>query len=297
MGSWSDKRSAGFTIVELLVVIAVIGALVGLLLPALAAVRASSKKTQEMNHLRQINSAWNLYGSQNNDAAMPGYMDAGVQQAWNLKYKYPDGNPIPEINAATWTWRLLPFMSYSGDTVLGYLDQADPDLVRDTNLVSQNPAFGYNALFIGGWWDMQAGSSGQEPTQRYGTFNVVARGISNANSNMVVFCSSAVLPTGIHKDMREEVPGSHYVVPPLLRNEMQWQSAASTFGAGFPAPPIGGNDPSVLQTYSQEPVPVGRHKWQAAVLFGDGRTQLVVPGTLADMRKWAYRATTLNYTF
>jgi prepilin-type N-terminal cleavage/methylation domain-containing protein/prepilin-type processing-associated H-X9-DG protein len=56
-----ETRPLGYTLVELLVVIAVIGVLVALLLPAVQAAREAARRAECQNHLRQIGIAFHAY--------------------------------------------------------------------------------------------------------------------------------------------------------------------------------------------------------------------------------------------
>lgn len=96
-GSSEGRQRTAFTLIELLLVLAILGALIGLLLPGIAKVRESASRTACRNNLRQFGLA--VYGYQDDHHG-----------------RFPPGgryNPVDDSNngdKGSWLVYLLPYM-------------------------------------------------------------------------------------------------------------------------------------------------------------------------------------------
>ena len=89
------KSRPGFTIIELLVVVTIIGILTGLMLPGLRWARESARTITCVSNLRQIVMAWQIYADNNGGIACPSYyFQGGKEHAWDfvIDYSNPGGD-------------------------------------------------------------------------------------------------------------------------------------------------------------------------------------------------------------
>ncbi len=104
------RMRRGFTLVELLVVIAIIGTLVGLLLPAVNAARESARRTQCLNHLRQMGLAFHVHLSAHQSFPSGGHN-------WYDPPTYVNGRPLFGADQkAGWGFQILPYLE--GQTIV-----------------------------------------------------------------------------------------------------------------------------------------------------------------------------------
>lgn len=129
-------RCRGFTLVELLVVVAIIGVLVALLLPAIQAARESARRSQCSNHLKQIGLAFHNF--QDTYGWLPtGGRDGDHRVSFSGSYALTR-------HGWNWTYWILPFLEEN--TVFDMATDEDDPVPPGSGRNAQDDAVGREAI-------------------------------------------------------------------------------------------------------------------------------------------------------
>ncbi|HEX3359059.1 MAG TPA: prepilin-type N-terminal cleavage/methylation domain-containing protein, partial [Tepidisphaeraceae bacterium] len=129
----------GFTLVELLVVVGIIGILIGLLLPALNKARSAAQTAACLGNLRSIGQAMVMYTAENK-GWLPGSGWTTGAMFWNFSTSPPTpANPSPAFSvtnspglneSSDWIGPLAREMGYKNAIINGNNDIARYDMYR-----------------------------------------------------------------------------------------------------------------------------------------------------------------------
>ena len=122
-------RRAGFTLVELLVVITIIGILISLLLPAVQSARESARRAQCSNHLKQLGLASLLHLEKHE------YYPSG---GWGYRWVGDPDRGFGKNQPGGWIYSLLPYIEQGGLHQLG-AGKASGEKMDDARTVCMTP--------------------------------------------------------------------------------------------------------------------------------------------------------------
>jgi prepilin-type N-terminal cleavage/methylation domain-containing protein/prepilin-type processing-associated H-X9-DG protein len=209
-GSREARQRAGFTLVELLVVVAIIGLIVALLLPAVQQARETARRMQCSNHLKQLgialhqhhdvhrvlpnNGGW-IAGETIADASGNTITPATTDFALGTTFQWGVGDPAkpPQRQTGSWLYSVLPFVEQQAthdgrkweEPVAIYVCPSRRE--AGAFVVTSSDA---NGTYVGGGWKWGktdyaanvrvipglAGDNGQRPPKR---FAEITDGLSN----------------------------------------------------------------------------------------------------------------------
>src|SRR5215475_10750859 len=99
-----ENPTRGFTLVELLVVMAIIGTLISLLLPAVQAARSSARNTECRNHIKQLGLAISNYEGANKKLPPAGLCGDRIEDTIEGPFNPRGGQML------SWVVLVLPYM-------------------------------------------------------------------------------------------------------------------------------------------------------------------------------------------
>ena len=292
-------KRRGFSLTEIIVVIAIIGVLIAILVPSVFSIKMKAKKTKELNVLKQVMNAWATYSSDHQNKLLPGYLDVSYQEHYELAWAFPDEKLIPPAPSydsdylnvvGPWTWRLLPYLDDHWQALFFYKGIDWDPMTEQVNAhaydVAMTPAFGYNGMYLGGW-KMYIEDQNRTRTlyaraklENDEVMNVVTQSLAQIHSpsNTVAFASTFLAEERTYIDIPDDMDGGFMAIPSMLAKSKRWSVLPD----------------GKINVFAETYVPLGRYNGMPAIGFADGHVSNVPIQSLLNQKMWIPKAKEIN---
>jgi len=281
----------GFTLIELMVVVAIIGVLGALVIPAASVMQSAAHATDELAVGRRTTQAWRTWSTDHEGRLLPGQVALDVDLSPSESPTQMNGVAIPEIARHRWLWRLHAYFDNPNQTLWGGAQQSwraqvmdgEGDPTTQLYVASLHPTLGMNAEWIGGrqsnesdTWSLTQFMQMQDPLAK--PLFVDSLSQLKRPADLVLFASARGQDTA---SGGQHIEGWWRVEPPFRPGAAGGQPSWQTTDSGGFAIPNTASDPSSSGFVS------ARHKGQTVVASPDGSVTAESFDRLGDMRRWA----------
>jgi prepilin-type N-terminal cleavage/methylation domain-containing protein len=280
-------QSKAFTLIELLIVIAIVAVLISMLLPALSRCRAAAKKTRELNTSRQMITATMMYANDAKGEILPGY----ARQQWvngPMNVVNHAGERLTNEAAQRFPWRLAPYLGqdfrglYDDVRVLADLKEREAEYsgygVNYDYVISLFPSLSMNVNFIGG--NDRNGMFDPLFQRVFGRVYLTKFEQSIRPSEVLAFVSARAEPQPAVPIVGQP-EGFFRVEPPIFTAAQGRRWGGNTTGYE-----IRTTDPNANSGFVSL-----RHGGKAVGVHLDGHATMLGWPEVSDMRRWADQAT------